>query len=75
VFHVFQFGAAGALFEEAKPTSSPVATGLAECQKLSAKALCFDESKCKFIDEVDQDTSTSSNSQFKQSGLKGSLAS
>ena len=34
------------------------------------KTLCCDESKCKYIDEIDQDTPASSASQFKEPGLK-----
>jgi len=34
------------------------------------KTFCFDESKCKSIDEIDQDTPASSVLQFTEPGLK-----
>jgi len=37
--------------------------------KYIQKTLCFDESKCKYVDEIDQDTPDSSASQFKEPGL------
>jgi len=32
--------------------------------KYAQKTLCFDESKCKYIDEIDQDMPSSSASQY-----------
>jgi len=32
--------------------------------KYAQKTLCFDESICKYVDEIDQDTPSSSASQF-----------
>jgi len=34
------------------------------------KTLWFDENKCKYVDEIDQDTQASSATQFKKRGLK-----
>jgi len=38
---------------------------------IRTKTLCFDETKCNSIEEIDQETSASSASQFKEPGLKG----
>jgi len=37
--------------------------------KYVQKAPCFDESQCKYADKIDQETPTSSASQFKEPGL------
>jgi len=37
---------------------------------MRTKHFCFDENKCKSVEEIDQDTPASSNSQFKERGLK-----
>jgi len=39
-------------------------------KKYTQETFCFDESKCKSTDEIDQDTPASSASQFKKTGLK-----
>jgi len=37
---------------------------------MRTKHFCFDENKCKSVEEIDQDTPASSNSQFKERGLE-----
>jgi len=47
---------------------------LQNADETHAIELCFDESKCKSTDEIDQDTPASSASQFKETGLKKNVS-
>jgi len=46
-----------------------------EGQEIRTKTICFDESKWKSIDEIDEDTPASSASQIEQPGFQRKLAS
>jgi len=46
----------------------------AECLRIRIITFCFNESRCKSVDEIDQNTPALSVSQFKETGLKRNVS-